>query len=635
MYRIILFSLLNLLIGLAPVMAQKEERILNYDVEIEISPDRSITVTEDIEVVVQGNRIKRGITRSLPKSRNFQGRKQYMSYDILSVQKDGKREPYHTKSENGNLTLYIGEEDVLLRPGTYLYTIRYRVPNQIARFDTYDELYWNVIGQAWQFPIERASCLLSLPGEAGLVQQSCYTGSYGQTEQACVFSEPEGDAEVDLMLKTIRPLARYEGLTMGVGFEKGFIDPPSAWERYGIAGILGSALLILLIYFVTTWYKYGVDPPRPTPYPLYESPEGISPAGISYISKEVYSSKKGLTASLIHLAVQGFLHIEQIDKKGFLSKSKKFRLSKKEGEGETAKEEKELYQQLFRTKDSQLIDGQHNKDLEKAQKKHRSSVHTQWKSFVTAGYNRKFWTFPILFSIGAWILSAYLFTRQGGDLEHLIGIGVGLVFVTVFSIPMISAIRGGAPRTQQVVWSLGFIFVLGMVSLLNISLFSDLTNYLTNTYESMGWGLPALIVFIALALIGNIVYGFLIKKPSPEKQKLQSEIEGFKMYLEMAEKDRLQLLNPPERTPEHFEAMLPYAIALGVENTWAEGFQGILEQASYEPRWSNSPYVYSHGGFYNSFSSSMASSAATPSSSGSGGGGFSGGGGGGGGGGGW
>ena len=79
-------------------------------------------------------------------------------------------------------------------------------------------------------------------------------------------------------------------------------------------------------------------------------------------------------------------------------------------------------------------------------------------------------------------------------------------------------------------------------------------------------------IFIPFGIISLIIYAWLIKKPSPEKLALQSEIEGFKMYLEMAEKDRLRLLNPPERTPEHFEAMLPYAFALGVEHQWTENF---------------------------------------------------------------
>jgi uncharacterized membrane protein len=107
----------------------------------------------------------------------------------------------------------------------------------------------------------------------------------------------------------------------------------------------------------------------------------------------------------------------------------------------------------------------------------------------------------------------------------------------------------------------------------------------------------------------------------------------------MAEKDRLQILNPPEMTVGHFESLLPYAFALGLEHNWSDKFSSILANAQYAPSWNNN-YVYFNGNsFGNSFQSAVSSTSTQPSQSGSGGssggGGFSGGGGGGGGVGGW
>ena len=109
------------------------------------------------------------------------------------------------------------------------------------------------------------------------------------------------------------------------------------------------------------------------------------------------------------------------------------------------------------------------------------------------------------------------------------------------------------------------------------------------------------------------------------------------MYLEMAEKDRLNLLNPPEMTPVHFEEALPYAFALGVEHVWSTKFKSILEDAQYRPDWNRGAPIYMSNSFGRSFNENVSGSATRPSESGSGsgGGGFSGGGGGGGGVGGW
>ncbi len=125
------------------------------------------------------------------------------------------------------------------------------------------------------------------------------------------------------------------------------------------------------------------------------------------------------------------------------------------------------------------------------------------------------------------------------------------------------------------------------------------------------------------------------------------EIEGFKMYLDTAEQDRLDQMRSPVLTPEVFELFLPYAYALGVENHWCERFahelpEELHRQSGYQPSWYSGHYqgmsALNHLGdnFSSSFTSAVSSASSPPgSSSGGGGGGFSGGGGGGGGGGGW
>ena len=172
---------------------------------------------------------------------------------------------------------------------------------------------------------------------------------------------------------------------------------------------------------------------------------------------------------------------------------------------------------------------------------------------------------------------------------------------------------------------------------------SELKGMVHNLFNGASLNAVALGLFVPMALIALFVYGYLIKRPTEEKLKLQSEIEGFKMYLEMAEKDRINLLNPPDRTPEHFEAMLPYAFALGVEHKWSAIFKSILEAAAYQPNWSNNRHIYATHHFSSDFSRSIVQSSTPPPPAnsgggfggGSGGGGFSGGGGGGGGVGGW
>lgn len=117
-----------------------------------------------------------------------------------------------------------------------------------------------------------------------------------------------------------------------------------------------------------------------------------------------------------------------------------------------------------------------------------------------------------------------------------------------------------------------------------------------------------------------------------------AKVEGLKLYLSVAEKDRMNFHEAPDRTPARFSKLLPYAIALGVEQAWAAQFKDIDVTAEVG-RWygSRTPVnaLLLSNVMRSSFTSAVSSNMTPPSSSGGYSGGFSGGGSGGGGGGSW
>ncbi len=559
-----IFSVLSILFFSGFLVAQ-EERITNFDVLLEVHADRSVTVTEKITYRNDGAP-KRGIVRYMPTHRDMKGQSMKMLYDIIKVERDGQKEPYIEKSDSGYRIFYIGDKNIYLDPGQYTYTIQYKVPDQIGLFEEYDEIYWNAIGTDVQFVVEKASCQVKLPAGASIVQEAAYVGGFGKKGNEYKV-ESFGS---DLLYNVTRPLQPKEGFTVAVGFEKGVIEPPGLFERFGTLIVIILGFLILLPYYVYTWWKYGVDPPKPASYPIFESPEELSAASISYISKERYQNKS-FTASIIKLAIKGYIKIEEEDKKGFFTNSKIYHLIKlKDVDDSLPVEESRLMEALFSGgRTIAEIDGEYHPYVEKALDRHKNSLKHQHRSFITEGHNAKFLVTPILITIAVGIIAVLILSRSS------MGEGINLV---------------------------------------------------------------TMLAFFPIAIVGIIIYTFLIKKPTTEKLLLQSKIDGFKLYLEMAEKDRLRLLNPPEQTPEVFEEALPYAFALGVEHQWTEHFKNILDDAQYRPEWTNSHPVYFGNNFGRSFSSSVNSSALDPAKdgsgggfSGSGGGGFSGGGGGGGG----
>ncbi|MFC1608721.1 DUF2207 domain-containing protein [Patescibacteria group bacterium] len=132
------------------------------------------------------------------------------------------------------------------------------------------------------------------------------------------------------------------------------------------------------------------------------------------------------------------------------------------------------------------------------------------------------------------------------------------------------------------------------------------------------------------------IFSFLMPRKTKKGVLVKEHALGLKLYMTVAEKDRMEFHNAPEKDFNHFEKLLPFAMVLGVTEQWAKQFKDIFEE---DPNWYSSGAA---GGFFamdlandmNSLSTSTKSASSQASSGGSGfsgggsGGGFGGGGGG-------
>lgn len=611
------------------------ERIINFHSVIDVQKDASIFVTELIKVHSEGNDIKRGIFRSLPTSRNLNGSSHKVKYDIVSVKKNGAKEDYHTESEGGFLKIYIGQKEVILSPGEYEYEIKYSAKNQIGFFDQYDELYWNVNGAEWGFDIENISAKVNLPQGANILQNACYTGAIGGKESNCS-GKVVGDQSIEW---TGNPLAAHENLTIAVGFTKGVIlqpPPPTFLEKYGIAIFLALVMLGLFVTGYNTWRKYGVDPVKPTVYPQFNVPDNMSPAALGYLKFESFKDSY-LTASLVNLAIKGFIQIVEEESSSFfgMSKSKTFKVNKlKEPDQSLPKEEIAVMNNLFQNRDVVNFDSQYDSKVEHTVDDYKANLLYQFKDFLTAGNNSKLVIAPALIVFGVFIAS-FIFSNWINDTMTFAGFGMfGLAFIAIFGV-IVYAVLNNVKNAGCLIAAI-LIFFFPFIG--GIILFMFVADLDFNSKACIG--------FLGIGIIYLIIFKILIKRPSEEKLRIQSLIDGFKMYMGAAENEQLKFHNSPKMTPEIFEKYLPYAMVLGVDDIWGKKFEAALAAMAigYTSSWymgsmlnMNSFGSALNSSLTNSISSGSTapSSSGSSSSSGSGGGGFSGGGGGGGGGGGW
>lgn len=192
--------------------------------------------------------------------------------------------------------------------------ISYRVRRALIDVDGHEELYWNVTGTDWDVPIRQAEAIVSSPAEVPLdqVRSIAYTGPAGAS--GADYTEERADAF--LIFRITRPLRPREGLTVAVGWPPGAMRGPSALRQaswwLGDNWPLGLPLLTLGGGLLL-WRRYGRDPGgAPTVKPEYAPPEGMLPSAAGALVTE-RAEPRDFVATLVDLAVRGYLRIEEIE----------------------------------------------------------------------------------------------------------------------------------------------------------------------------------------------------------------------------------------------------------------------------------------------------------------------------------
>lgn len=157
-----------LLLGLAgTALASEEERISDFSVSVEVRSDGSLQVTELITVEAAGYQISRGIFRDFPVQMISRERLlRRVGFEVLEVQRNGRAEPYQLESLGAVERVRIGSPSRELEPGRHRYRIVYVTDRQLLERPGEDELYWNVTGNDWIFPIDQARISVQLPAGA-------------------------------------------------------------------------------------------------------------------------------------------------------------------------------------------------------------------------------------------------------------------------------------------------------------------------------------------------------------------------------------------------------------------------------------------------------------------------------------
>jgi uncharacterized membrane protein YgcG len=614
------------------VPAWPAEVIQRFLSEVTVNGDATIDVSETITVTVEGDQIKRGIFRDFPtRYQDTKGNDYEVGFDVTGVKRDGMAEPYEREDIANGVRIRIGKRDVLLSSGPHSYEIRYHATREIGFFDGYDEIYWNVTGNSWVFPISRAETIVHLPSGATILQHAEYTGAIGSKGRDFEVLEDHG---ATYRAATTRALAPGEGFTVAVGFTKGILTPPPPpppevdTSRQSLLA-LGGGLAFMLLYYVFAWLRVGRDPKGGAIIPLFSVPAELGAAGARYVWKHEFDARTFATG-VIGLAAKGRFRIKgngdfEIEK------------LKQAGPPLTIAETAMLKAHpggVLAVNDKNHADiAAMRKALEEALRKDFGA--STWRS------NRGWFWAGVPLSLAALVPTlAYVRTEDFAFalIISLFCFTFWALFIWLLYLDVRAFFKPGMVRKIFSLLALLFLvpIVLGL-PLLPIGWLADARDWTRALYTG---GLTGLVTM-------HVLFSRWLTAPTVLGRKLMDQIEGLRLYMATAEEKRLDMLNPPDKTPELFERLLPYALALDCENQWSLKFAAVLAAAAYQgPAWytgATSFDINDFGDFSSRLDSSRydhtartSSSGSSPGSfSGSSGGGSSGGGGGGGGGGGW
>ena len=487
----------------------RQLRINHFDEQIEVRANGTIDVTEVIEVQFSGE--WHGIYRTIPiKYTTPQGFSYTLFLDPISVTDDAGRKLKYETSSAGRYTKYkIYVPDAVDATRTIIF--HYQVLDGLRFLEDHDELYWNVTGDEWEAPIDLVTAHITLPDGTTGVRAISYTGAFGSNAHDAK-TTITGDA---IDIESTRPLLFHEGLTAVVGFDKGFVHPPSSLTSF--FRFLRSNIPLLIPIFVFLgllwwWWTHGREPQRQAISVQYDPPDQLTPGECGTLVDNS-ADIRDITATLVDLAVKGYLTIEQIDEEHLLglthSKNYIFHLKKSPAEWTAARpHEQEMLSALF--------DGGASAEVKS------SDLQNHFYTHLPTIRERIF---------SALIGDGYYLHRPDVTKTAYLGAAAAVGIGTVVGASTLTAVIG----------------------------FSRLTWIVTG--------------ILTAAVIG--MFGWLMSCRTTSGVRALEKVLGFEEFLSRVEADQIARL---ETRPELFEKFLPYAMALRVEKKWVQAFAGISMQ---------------------------------------------------------
>ncbi len=585
-------SALAALLYIAVAHAATAAEVINsFNQTITVDRSGSLQIIETIAVNAEGKAIRRGIFRDYPLDfENAAGRKKRVDFSVISVERDGQPEEWRQEGIDGGTRIYIGRPDkdgktFSLDRGKHTFRITYKTDRQFRFFDDYDELYWNVTGNGWQFPILKASATIVLPDGVKSQRLAYFTG---------VANATGGDATAvqladKIIFSTTRSLAKGEGLTVSVMLPKGSIVVPDDAPALTMTAALG--LFVIVVYHLLAWRRARRDPSPKVLVPVWDPPENVSPAVANYIDNKGFPNGVGtaISAALLGLAVKGYVKLDDLGERLLVHSTGK-------PPSEALDNSELVLMNAIGPRDPLVFDRKNDAEARRVAWLFRKVIERDHEGRYFKS-NASYLGGSLLLTLAALGVVSMSGRDSGGFAMTLV---FGLFALMIGGLTTFLHRRGVSRRTRlSAIWCLVFLF--GFCALMFIVATASDRSW---TVRSEGMLLAGLI----MAIVGaNFVFVPLVETWTKLGARTIGQIEGLRQYLSLVDEGRMVVQDDVRMSPEHFERLLPYAVALGVEKKWSQVFEtwitkaagkvaGPEQASSYQPTWcSRYHHYHDHG----------------------------------------
>ena len=604
------FILLFLGLSFLPVQAQEPVEITHFNTNIVINENGLMQVDQFLDV--QFNENRHGIYAYIPQSYDMvwniddQDIEKSYYFPVRKVRVIG--DPYEIETDSyNNVVIKIGDADeYVYGPKSYHYS--YTLQLRDLDLDGLQALYFNIVGEGWQLPIQKTSFTITLP-KAWPEDIQFYTGYYGDQGNADIQPIINGNT---LTATYDVPLMTFQALTIYAPLPNDYFTfiPPTDFSMIILGSLIGLLLLTVFLYF-----KFGKDDLVVESVEFSPIP-GLSSAQAGFVY-DGFVDTKDILSLIIEWAYKGYLTITEEDKDDFtLTKLKDL-------DNTSIRAEQTLFNGLFKSGDIATKDSLKNtfyislahakNDIYRYfQGNKERQIYSNTASVLKVIFaSLCFIPFALLFA------NAYYQISYQGTISMIIA-GAIFVFGSLISAWLIYVVKRWSSQKS----ALNILSAIGLFMVGGLYIIATFALAFYFKVPILTYALTLILTLIILALVS------IMDRRTELGIHYLGKLIGLKRFIETAEKDRLEMMVHDD--PTYFYKILPYAYVLNVSDVWSKKFESIAIE---QPDWyvGSTPHLNSYL-FMRSFSHTLSSMnqvmTSIPQSSGKGGGGFGGGGGG-------